>query len=592
MEATLNNTAGTNSSPVFTTAPVPYICVNQSVVYANGSYDADGDSLIYTLVNALGSGGSPIGYTGAYSPTYPVTTTTGSFPFDNSSGTMSFTPNAIQICAIAIRIDEYRGGVLLGSVMRDVQVVVAACGANNQPQIIAPGIVNLTGGTLVDTNSVEICAGVPLTFDIIGADADVTDIMQMTTNLALAMPGATFTTSGTNPIVGSFSWTPPTNTDVGFRPFTITVEDDFCPFVGRQTFPFDIRVYASTYAGEDSTICGGGLDSTQLNASGGAVYSWSPTTGLSNPNIANPWAKPTVTTAYTVTTDYVGACSSTDDITIFVTAPSGPLSGLDSVCTGSTEAYSIPFNTGSSYVWSIIGGVVSSGAGTNSITVDWGASGMIGQVDVLETPSCGGLLSMPVTIHVLPTSAIVGASVVAINTIGEIYMVTSTPGYTYTWTITGGTISFGAGTDSITVDWGGTPGGGNVQVVASNGCGSAPAVNLVTTMYDVIESISSGNWNNSGTWDCSCNPPAGASIRINDGHIVTLTMTERCLNLIVTNLGTLDNNGNRIRIDANYKIDGVHDTDDERTQLRASVAGLQISGTGVVTTSVTLELEH
>jgi len=233
-------------------------------------------------------------------------------------------------------------------------------------------------------------------------------------------------------------------------------------------------------------------------------------------------------------------------------------------------------------VWSIIGGVVSSGAGTNSITVDWGASGMIGQVDVLETPSCGGLLSMPVTIHVLPTSAIVGASVVAINTIGEIYMVTSTPGYTYTWTITGGTISFGAGTDSITVDWGGTPGTGNVQVVASNGCGSAPAVNLVTTMYDVIESISSGNWNNSGTWDCSCNPPAGASIRINDGHIVTLTMTERCLNLIVTNLGTLDNNGNRIRIDANYKIDGVHDTDDERTQLRASVAGLQISGTGVV----------
>ncbi|OJV30559.1 MAG: hypothetical protein BGO32_09240 [Bacteroidetes bacterium 37-13] len=49
-------------------------------------------------------------------------------------------------------------------------------------------------------------------------------------------------------------------------------------------------------AGRDTAICKG--DSTRLNGSGGLIYTWSPATGLSNPNIANPIAKPTNTTVY------------------------------------------------------------------------------------------------------------------------------------------------------------------------------------------------------------------------------------------------------------------------------------------------------
>ena len=47
-------------------------------------------------------------------------------------------------------------------------------------------------------------------------------------------------------------------------------------------------------AGVDQTICGG--STVFLNASGNGTYSWSPAFGLSNPNIANPTANPTVTT--------------------------------------------------------------------------------------------------------------------------------------------------------------------------------------------------------------------------------------------------------------------------------------------------------
>ena len=55
---------------------------------------------------------------------------------------------------------------------------------------------------------------------------------------------------------------------------------------------------ASVNAGSDVSICSGG--STQLNATGGLIYAWTPTTGLSNANIANPLASPAATTAYVV----------------------------------------------------------------------------------------------------------------------------------------------------------------------------------------------------------------------------------------------------------------------------------------------------
>jgi len=51
-------------------------------------------------------------------------------------------------------------------------------------------------------------------------------------------------------------------------------------------------------AGPDAEICRGA--STQLNASGGDVYTWIPATGLSNANVANPVANPENTITYSV----------------------------------------------------------------------------------------------------------------------------------------------------------------------------------------------------------------------------------------------------------------------------------------------------
>ncbi|WP_430410231.1 CARDB domain-containing protein [Kordia sp.] len=80
----------------------------------------------------------------------------------------------------------------------------------------------------------------------------------------------------------------------------------------------DCQVTAN--AGLDVTIQNG--ESIQLQGTGGSIFSWSPTTGLNNPNIWNPIATPSQTTTYTLTVTENG-CSDTDQVTVIVNNSSG-----------------------------------------------------------------------------------------------------------------------------------------------------------------------------------------------------------------------------------------------------------------------------
>jgi len=62
-------------------------------------------------------------------------------------------------------------------------------------------------------------------------------------------------------------------------------------------------------------------DSVQLSASGGILFSWSPSNTLSNSNLSNPYASPVATTLYTVlVTDGMG-CSASDTVSVIVNTP-------------------------------------------------------------------------------------------------------------------------------------------------------------------------------------------------------------------------------------------------------------------------------
>jgi len=87
-----------------------------------------------------------------------------------------------------------------------------------------------------------------------------------------------------------------------------------------------------------------------LNATGGTGYSWFPTTGLSNPNIANPTVSISVPTTYCVTVTDSGKCAGIDCVNVNISSGITVNAGSDvSICSGSTAALNA--SGGVTYSW-------------------------------------------------------------------------------------------------------------------------------------------------------------------------------------------------------------------------------------------------
>jgi gliding motility-associated-like protein len=78
-----------------------------------------------------------------------------------------------------------------------------------------------------------------------------------------------------------------------------------------------VKKLAIPNAGPDTSVCKNG-SGVLLTAIGGDNYIWRPATGLSNPNIANPLANPTVTTSYIVSEGVTGCLKRKEDTVIVV----------------------------------------------------------------------------------------------------------------------------------------------------------------------------------------------------------------------------------------------------------------------------------
>lgn len=132
----------------------------------------------------------------------------------------------------------------------------------------------------------------------------------------------------------------------------------------------------------------------------------------------------------------------------------------------------------SSLAWSVTGGTIQSGNGTNKILVKWGdgASG-IGKVQLLAT-NCGSsnVCEFPVEIDVpiMPASNPVKGKSTVCQEATEVYTVMNkayVPGAVYFWSAKGGSISgktSGYGLDSISVKWGNSVGKGVVYLNITN----------------------------------------------------------------------------------------------------------------------------
>lgn len=104
--------------------------------------------------------------------------------------------------------------------------------------------------------------------------------------------------------------------------YVLTVTDTLgCPKPGRDTVVVSVRPPIPAFAGNDTAIVVG--QPLQLRATGAEIYRWEPSTGLSDPLIANPIANITQNQTYIVRVSTPEDCFALDtiNITVYRTAP-------------------------------------------------------------------------------------------------------------------------------------------------------------------------------------------------------------------------------------------------------------------------------
>ena len=92
--------------------------------------------------------------------------------------------------------------------------------------------------------------------------------------------------------------------------------------------------------------------------------------------------------------------------------PAGAINGPDTLCAGSTGvAYSVPSITNAAtYIWTLpLGATITSGEGTNSITVDFALNASSGNISVYGNDFCGNgtASSLALTINAIPPTPVV-----------------------------------------------------------------------------------------------------------------------------------------------------------------------------------------
>lgn len=290
-------------------------------------------------------------------------------------------------------------------------------------------------------------------------------------------------------------------------------------------------------------------------------------------------------------------------------APATPTitSSDDDICTSTTGTYQVT-NTGNTFSWSIFPASAGTfnpapAAGDFSVDIDWGTTG--GNVSVICIESNGCTSSEPDTLAVslnsiAPTS-MTGRTSVAVGTTGESYSIDGIAEYTYTWTITGGTLMIGQGTSSVSVDWNNTVEVGQVSVVAQSdgGCAAAASFDVNVTKYEVINSNGSGggDWNTATTWDCNCVPASTDNVRILTNDVVSQGNYVITINNMITQTNAtferLTNN-RAINVTADLIHDGLMTLASGNQDLNLSGVNAILSGFGTIniTTGGTVNLSN
>lgn len=157
---TISPILGANSTPNFTIAPLDQACVGQRFTHNPGAFDVDGDSIAYRLAipkqnvndvvpNYLDPNDSSFGQGTEADSTLPA-----EFSIDPITGTVTWdAPTQSGEYNLAFVVEEWRSGVLIGEVVRDMQVIVNECN-NRRPDLTPLSICAVANEIPGDTSNV------------------------------------------------------------------------------------------------------------------------------------------------------------------------------------------------------------------------------------------------------------------------------------------------------------------------------------------------------------------------------------------------------------------------------------------------------
>ncbi|MFN9801241.1 MAG: SprB repeat-containing protein, partial [Bacteroidota bacterium] len=276
----INPAAGCLSSIQVTSAPIPYECrnigqiCNQLTVSGAGGY-----TLTYAAVTpqTLADSSEPLGPTinvPGYAPISGLTV--------SAAGNVCFNSNGLFVgnYVATIQISIFQGAIPVGTIFHNMTFVIRDC-VTTPTTFVPDGVSSLTGGTLVNATTIDVCVGDPLCFSVSASNTNPF----RTVNITAAWPPAlnagapAFTSGGTtNPRVGTFCMAT-TPAMIG-GPYIIEFDatDDACVLPGFDQLSITINIYpALTLSVTDTMVCVG--QSLPISASGGTTYTWTPLSG-------------------------------------------------------------------------------------------------------------------------------------------------------------------------------------------------------------------------------------------------------------------------------------------------------------------------
>ena len=343
---TKTSTVTVNTLPTLTVSSSPTVCVGTATTLtvsgANTYSWSPGTGLSTTT-----------GTTTSATPTVTTTyTVTGTNTVTSCVNTKTVTVNANALPTLTVSSSP--------TVCAGTATTLTVSGANTYSWSPGTGLSTTTGTTTSATPTVTttyIVTGTNTVTSCVNTKTVTVNVNALPTlSISPSSPAiclgssTTFTASGAN----TYTWIPntalsctvcanPVANPITTTTYTITGTNTVTGCINTQTVTVNVNPVPIGFAGENITICS--VASTILGASitGATSYSWTPTTGLSNPSILNPIASPTTTTIYTLTASNSFGCTITVNDTVTVALFNQVISmvGFDTIYSPDTLFYSI-----------------------------------------------------------------------------------------------------------------------------------------------------------------------------------------------------------------------------------------------------------